>query len=103
MILSDYAPRKRHDILWQALDFVLQDSAGDKGTAEIAETLRHRLACPATELPLVMTWLKKVAPLVPEAAQTGAVVKAYGNYGRRWIWSKRAGLAPVAAVDTADW
>lgn len=70
-----------------------------------------------------MSWLKKVAPLVPEAAQTGAVVKAYGRYGRRWIWSPRrvapgrsvaelvkltpgrleSAMVADGIIDTADW
>lgn len=102
MILTDYAPRKRHDLLWAALDAVLQEIQ-QESTSGIAELLHLRMDFRASELPLVLTWLKKVAPLVPEAKQTGAIVKAYGRYGRRWIWSRRAGLKPIAAVDTQDW
>ncbi len=114
MILSDLSTRKRHDTLWLALGFVLQDIPEEQGTAAVAELLRGRLSFPATELPMVMTWLKKVARLVPEASQTGAVVKAYGRYGRRWIWAPRRlqGLkatgvwvdeADKLPVDASDW
>ncbi len=104
MILSDLSTRKRHDTLWLGLGFVLQDLTADSGTAAIAELLRNRLSCPAREVPMIMTWLKKVAPLVPEASHTGAVTKAYGRYGRRWIWSPRQPCAPAAGmVSTADW
>lgn len=104
MILSDYSTRKRHDILWAALDRVLQNLKQDEGTYEVAGWLRAQLDFPATEMPMVLTWLKKVAPLVPEASQTGAAVKAYGRFGRRWIWSPRgSGLKPAPVVDTQDW
>lgn len=104
MILSDYAPRKRHDILWQALDNVLSGLKCDHSTQQIAELLQIELNAPLHERRLVMTWLKKVAPRVPEAQQTGPVVKAYGNYGRRWIWSpRRAGPSVAVAVDDSDW
>lgn len=106
MILSDLSTRKRHDALWIALGFVLQDIRADTGTPAMAELLCTRLDTPKGERNMVMTWLKKVAPLVPEASQTGAVVKAYGRYGRRWVWSPRRGEAGhkgKAAVDTADW
>lgn len=102
MILADMSTRKRHDTLWLALGFVLQDLTGDSGTADMAEALRARLSFPASEMPLVMSWLKKVAPLVPEAAQTGAVVKAYGRYGRRWIWSPRR-VASHPAARSRSW
>jgi hypothetical protein len=122
MILSDMSTRKRHDTLWLALGFVLQDIPGDSSTADIALQLRLRLDFPARETEMVMRWLKKVAHLVPEAAQTGAVVKAYGHYGRRWVWSPRsaeslkphrmwpdkqggleARLNDAGVVDTTDW
>ena len=107
MILSDLSTRKRHDLLWLALGFVLQDIEQDKGTAAIAHLLHKRLEFPKSEMPAVMTWLTKVAHLVPEASQTGAIVKAYGRYGRRWIWSPRravkAGRAADSMIDTSDW
>lgn len=104
MILADYSARKRHDMLWEALNAVLQDLSGsDSSTYDVAGMLMTRLGVPAKESAMVLTWLRKVAPLVPEASHTGAVVKAYGCYGRRWIWSQRTGLAPAAAVDTQDW
>ncbi len=104
MILSDLSTRKRHDILWTALGFVLQDIAENVDTATLAGRLRNRVEAPPREMAMVMTWLKKVAPLVPEASHTGAVTKAYGRYGRRWIWSPRQPCAPaVGMVSTADW
>lgn len=104
MTLLDYSTRKRHDILWQALDTVLRGLEQAEGTTTIAGLLKGQLEFPATETEMVLTWLKKVGPLVPEASQTGAVTKAFGRYGRRWIWSPRAsGLKPAPVVDTADW
>ena len=90
LTLRDMSTRKRHDVLWMALDFVLQDISVPTRTADIATIMRARLAFPASEMPIVLTWLKKVAPLVPEAAQTGEAVRVYGNIGRRWVWSPRA-------------
>lgn len=104
MVLADFSARKRHDLLWAALDSVLQEIKQDEGTSAVAELLRLHMDFQASELPMVMTWLKKVGPLVPEAAQTGALVKAYGRYGRRWVWSPRgARLKATGAVDTRDW
>ncbi len=104
MILSDLSTRKRHDVLWPVLGMVLQDLTGDIGTADLAAMLYQRMRFPAREMPMVMAWLKKVAPLVPEASHTGAITKAYGRYGRRWIWSPRQPCAPaVSMVSTADW
>jgi hypothetical protein len=123
LTLRDMSTRKRHDVLWMALDFVLQDlnriEASQWSTAEIAQALRERLAFPATEIPIVLTWLKKVAPLVPEATQTGEAVRVYGNIGRRWVWTPRARVAKLgdpelefererakhlaARVDDGDW
>ena len=96
--LRDLSTNKRHDVLWMALDFVLQDLPAVTGTAQIATTLRERLAFPAADMPIVLTWLKKVAPRVPEAAQTGEAVRVYGNIGRRWVWSPRA-RAPKLGVE----
>ena len=84
--LRDLSTNKRHDVLWMALDFVLQDLPAITGTVQVAATLRERLAFPAADMPIVLTWLKKVAPRVPEAAQTGEAVRVYGNIGRRWVW-----------------
>lgn len=103
MILADYSARKRHDMLWAALDTVLQGIREDQGTSAVAELLRLQMDFPAGELPMVLTWLKKVGPLVPEASHTGAIVKAYGRYGRRWVWSRRSGLTAAGAVDSQDW
>lgn len=105
MILSDMSPCKRHDTLWLALGFVLQDLTRDSSTQDVAAALQGRLGFPASEAGGVMAWLtRKAAPLVPEASQTGAVVKAYGRYGRRWVWSpRRSGLKALDAVDTQDW
>lgn len=107
MLLSDLSTRKRHDTLWIVLQFVLQDLANPVGTPALEVLLRHRLAYPSSEAPLVMTWLKKVAPLCPQAAQTGEVIKAYGRYGRRWIWSPpiaaMTALERAGIVDTSEW
>jgi hypothetical protein len=96
LTLRDMSTRKRHDVLWMALDFVLQDLAVETcSTANVADCLRERLAFPATEMLIVLTWLKKVAPLVPEATQTGEAVRVYGNIGRRWVWTPRARVAKL--------
>jgi hypothetical protein len=99
MILSDISTRKRHDTLWRTLGFVLQDQAGRRGTVEVAGALQTRLGFPKSELNMVMTWLQKVAPLVPEASHTGECIKVYGRTGRRWVWSPRLGGAVTPAPD----
>lgn len=106
MKLSDLSTRKRHDTLWPMLGVVLQDLRGPASTQTVAERLQERLGFPAKEMPMVLSWLTKTAAQhIPEATQTGETVKAYGRYGRRWVWSPRAmaGRVVEPAVDTSDW
>ena len=96
MILADLSSRKRHDVLWLALSFVLQDLRAPCDTATICDALARRTE--TSEKAVIARWLMKVSSLVPEASHTGGSFQRAGRTMKRWVWSPRGtNMVPASA------
>ena len=95
MDLSDLSRAKRTEIVYLALDWVLQDLTGPTSTREVARRIAKRLS--SREAKVISQIIVKAADRIPEAAR-GSPFTRYGKSMRPVIWWPKGQLPDANGI-----
>lgn len=86
MILRDFTPAKRREVVTLASAPILAELADDVGTVEIVDRIVRALHLDAKDRPLVASILtREIAPTSPHARK-GEPFARFGQIMHRWTW-----------------